>query len=207
MLVPMPDGTYQLHPYVPMSPTPVGKASEPLRLQNPGLYTRPMAAKMALSLQTGLVGMPDLPWSRASLARTPDTRNQTSFVSALNFGTSAANLANLAHTATYTYVHTHIQTYISMYALFIYTYMLPPPLLSTHLGLLNRVFDVENLGPEMCMDEPLGYRYLSPKSFAWFWPGRQTKSNPTILPIATVSQKSQPVKGNSPGHGYNQRQT
>ena len=35
------------------------------------------------------------------------------------------------------------------------------PLLSTHLGLLNRVFGVENPGLAMCMDESLGHRYLS----------------------------------------------
>ena len=74
----------------------------------------------------------------------------------------------------------------------IYIYICATPLLSTHLGLLSRVFGVENLGLEMYMDESLG-QVPESSSFAWFWPGRQTKSNPTILLIAIVSQKSQPV--------------
>ena len=71
----------------------------------------------------------------------------------------------------------HIRISIHIYA---------TPLLSTRLGLLNRVFGVENLGLEMSQ-VPVS------SSFAWFWPCRQTKSNPTNLLKSIVNPKSQPV--------------
>ena len=97
-----------------------------------------------------------------------------------------------------TYIYTHIYLHI---------YICYPPLLSTHLGLLNRVLGVEDLGLEMCMDESLGHKYLSLAAShgsgladrrrqlqqSYSYPSSVKKANP-----------NQSVKGNSPGHGDSQ---
>ena len=78
--------------------------------------------------------------------------------------------------------------YVSLYNVCTYVYMhMLPPLLSTHLGLVIRIFGLENLGLGMCMDESLGHRYLSLAASHGFG---LADSNPLI---AIVSQKNQPV--------------
>ena len=91
--------------------------------------------------------------------------------------------------------------------IYIYIYMLPP-LLSTHLGPLNRVFGVESRGLEMCMDESLALRCLSlAASHGFGLADRRNQIQRSYSYPSSVKKADQSVKGNSPGHGYSQSQT
>ena len=93
-------------------------------------------------------------------------------------------------------IRTCIHRCISLY-IYIYMYMLP----------LNRVFGVENLGLEMCMDESLGHRYLSlAASHGSGLADRRSPIQQSYLHPSSVKKANQSVKGKSPGHGYSQSQ-